>query len=259
MTSPGGPFVVASETMDSTGLALFLLSMFVGGVTSGLAGFAFGLVVSAVWLHIMTPVETATLIAGYSLISQGYGVWQLRHAFEWRAVAPYIIGGVVGAPLGAELLAHISPAAMRTAIGVFLIVYSVYGLARPAFWPGRVGVATEAGVGFLNGLIGGLTGLVGVVIAAWCQVRGFARDVQRCIFQPVTFAAGAISLASLAVAGAVTAQTVKLYLLGIPVLLVGLWTGFKLYGRLDDAAFRTVILVLLLLSGLVLLAPVFGL
>ena len=241
--------------MNGTAVALFLLSTFVGGVTTGLAGFALGLVVSGVWLHIMSPVESATLIVGYSLVSQGFGIWQVRRAFDWRAVAPYVIGGIFGAPLGTALLAYISPAAMRIGIGLFLIVYSAYGLARPAFWPGRVGVATEAAVGFLNGLIGGLTGLVGVLIAAWCHVRGFAKDVQRSIFQPVTLAAGAMSMASLAVAGAVTVETVKLYLIGVPVLLVGLWSGFHLYGKLDDAAFRKVILVLLLLSGLALLAP----
>jgi uncharacterized membrane protein YfcA len=239
--------------MSTTALALFLLATFVGGITSGLAGFALGLVVSGVFLHIMTPVESATMIVGYSLVSQGYGIWQLRHAFTWRAVAPYVIGGLFGAPLGTALLTYVSPAAMRVGIGVFLILYSAYGLARPIFWPGRFGIATETGIGFLNGLIGGLTGLVGVVIAAWCHARGFAKDVQRAIFQPVTFAAGAISMASLAVAGAVTAETIKLYALGVPVLLVGLWSGFHLYGRLDDAAFRKVILVLLFLSGLALL------
>jgi uncharacterized membrane protein YfcA len=245
--------------MNGTAVALFLLSTFVGGVTTGLAGFALGLVVTGVWLHIMTPVESATLIIGYSVLSQAFGIWQLRHAFDWRAVAPYVVGCVFGAPLGTALLAQVSPFYLRIGMGVFLVLYSAYGLARPAFWPGRVGVATEVGVGFLNGLIGGLTGLVGVPIATWCQVRGYAKDMQRCIFQPVTFAAGVISMASLAVAGAITRDAVKLYLIGIPVLLVGLWTGFKLYGRLDDVTFRTVILVLLLLSGFVLLAPLFGL
>ena len=245
--------------MDGTAVALFLLSTFVGGVTTGLAGFALGPVVTAVWLHIMTPLESATLIIGYSVLSQAFGIWQLRHAFDWRAVAPYVVGGVFGAPLGTALLAHVSPFYMRIGIGVFLILYAAYGLARPLFWPGRVGVATEVGVGLLNGLIGGLTGYVGVPIAAWCQVRGLAKDMQRCIFQPVTFAAGVISMASLVVAGAVTADVVKLYLLGIPAVLLGLWAGFKLYGRLDDTAFRKVLLVLLLLSGLVLVAPLFDL
>jgi hypothetical protein len=38
--------------------------------------------------------------------------------------------------------------------------------------------------------------------------------------------------------GAVTTDIVNLYLLGLPALLGGLWLGFKLYGKLDDAAFR---------------------
>ena len=45
--------------MDATALTLFLLSAFFGGVTTGLAGFAMGLVVSGVWLHVLTPVQTA--------------------------------------------------------------------------------------------------------------------------------------------------------------------------------------------------------
>jgi hypothetical protein len=33
-------------------------------------------------------------------------------------------------------------------------------------------------------------------------------------------------------------------------MVAGLWVGFKLYGKLDDAAFRKVMLVLLLVAGL---------
>jgi hypothetical protein len=40
------------------------------------------------------------------------------------------------------------------------------------------------------------------------------------------------------------------------MLLAGLWSGFKLYGKLDDAAFRKVILLLLLVSGLALVVPI---
>ncbi len=47
-----------------------------------------------------------------------------------------------------------------------------------------------------------------------------------------------------------TLETAKLYVLGLPAMLAGLWLGFKLYGKLDDVAFRKVILVLLLVAGL---------
>ena len=64
-----------------------------------------------------------------------------------------------------------------------------------------------------------------------------------------------MSAVSLSFAGAVTAETVKLYVLGLPVLLAGMWIGLKLYGKLDDAAFRKVLLLLLLVSGLALIVP----
>ena len=64
--------------MDGIVLVLLLAAAFVGGFASGLAGFAMGFVVSGVWLHILTPVQTTTLIAGYGLLTQGYGVWKLQ-------------------------------------------------------------------------------------------------------------------------------------------------------------------------------------
>jgi len=42
-------------------------------------------------------------------------------------------------------------------------------------------------------------------------------------------------------------------LIGLPALLAGTWLGLKLFGRLDEAAFRRVVLVLLLASGIVLM------
>jgi uncharacterized protein len=49
-------------------------------------------------------------------------------------------------------------------------------------------------------------------------------------------AAIVVTAISLSFTGAVTAETVRLYVLGLPALLAGLWLGFRLYGRLDDVA-----------------------
>jgi uncharacterized protein len=63
-----------------------------------------------------------------------------------------------------------------------------------------------------------------------------------------------VAAVTVSVTGAVTADIVKLYVLGLPALLAGLWTGFKLYGKLDDATFRKVMLVMLFFSGWALIA-----
>ena len=241
--------------MDGMVLGLFLLAAFVGGLASGLAGFAMGFVVSGIWLHIITPIQTTTLIAGYGLLTQGYGVWKLRRALKWRTVAPFIIGGAVGVPIGTLLLTSVDPAYLRTGVGVLLVLYSSYSLARPALKPVQAGVPADAGIGALNGLVGGLTGLPGLVVTIWCQFRAWPKDVQRTVFQPVMLAAIVLNAISLSVAGVVTAETVKLYVLGLPALLAGLWSGFRLYGKLDDAAFRKVLLLLLLVAGLTLAVP----
>ena len=241
--------------MDGIVLTVFLLASFLGGLTSGLAGFAMGLVVSGIYLHILTPIQTATLIVGYGFVTQGYGVWALRHAVRWRGAAPFIIGGLMGVPAGTMLLTYIDPAYMRIGVGILLVVYSIYSLARPAIKLAHEGVAAEVGVGFLNGLLAGLTGLVGIVVVIWCQLRNWPKDVQRAIFQPVLLATILTSTVSLSAAGAVTAETMKLYLLGLPCMLAGTWVGLRMYGKLNDAAFRKIILLLLLVSGLSLIVP----
>lgn len=241
--------------MLGSSLALYLVATFLGGVTNGLAGFALGLVVSGIWLHIISPAQTAILIAGYGLFAQAYGIWRLKHALEWRKTVPFVVGGAVGVPIGAFLLTYINPVYMRTGIGALLVVYGLYGLARPVFKPLNAGTPADVGIGVLNGLLGGLTGLAGVVVAVWCQMQGWPKDAQRTVFQPTLFVVLAMSAVALAAAGAADAEAGKLYLLGLPVLVAGMWCGWKLYGKLDDQAFRKVILVLLLVSGLSLIVP----
>ena len=241
--------------MDGTVLGLYLLATFIGGMTTGIAGFAMGLVVSGIWLHILTPIQTAALIVGYALLAQTYSIWKLRQAMSWSKVAPFIIGGAVGVPIGALLLTYINPAHLRIGVGVLLVLYSIYSLAKPALKPVGGGVPTDLGIGFFNGLLGGLTGLGGIIVTVWVQLRGWPKDVQRIVFQPVILAAQAMTAISLAFAGAYTAETIKLYLYGLPALAAGIWIGLKLYGKLDEAGFRKVILWLLLISGVSLVVP----
>jgi uncharacterized membrane protein YfcA len=241
--------------MDTVTLAFFLAAAFFGGLTSGLSGFAMGLVVSGVWLHIIAPDQNALLIVLCGLVTQGSGIWRLRHAINWRAVLPYIIGGAIGVAAGTALLRTVDQNIIRLGMGVLLVIYSLYSLARPAMKVAQGGVAADLGVGMMNGLIGGLTGLGGIAITIWCQLRGGSKDAQRAIFQPVMFATFAMSAVALGIAGAYTRESMKLYLLALPVLIAGILCGIRVYGKLDDAAFRRVILVLLLASGLSLVVP----
>ena len=179
----------------------------------------------------------------------------MRHAANWRTVTPFIIGGAIGVPIGTALLTSVDQGTLRLTIGVLLVLYSLYNLIKPTVKPVQGGVAADLAVGVANGLIGGWTGLGGIAVTIWCQLRGGPKDAQRAIFQPVMFATFVMSAISLAVAGAFSTETIKLYALALPALIVGVWCGLKLYGKLNDATFRKMILLLLLFSGLALIAP----
>ena len=242
--------------MDGAVFTLFAFAAFAGGFVSGFSGFAMGLVVSGVWLHIITPAQTATLIAGYGLLTQGYGIFNLRRVLDFRKTWPLALGTVIGIPIGVSILAYLDPAFLRFGVGVLLVLYTIYSLVRPAFAPIKIGTVSDIAIGISNGLVGGLTGLGGVISTISCQLRGWPKDVQRAVFQPVLFVAFVVISISQAVAGSITRDTLALYGLGVPFMVAGLWSGFRLFGKINDETFRKTVLVLLLFAGLSLILSV---
>ncbi len=168
---------------------------------------------------------------------------------------PFILGGAIGVPVGTALLTTADQNSVRLTIGVLLVIYSLYNLMRPALGPVQGSVAAGLGVGAVNGLIGGLTGLSGIVVTIWCQLLGGSKDAQRAIFQPAMLATFLMGAIAFGVAGIYSVETMKLYALALPALIAGILCGIWLYGKLDDASFRRVILILLLASGLSLVLP----
>jgi uncharacterized protein len=244
--------------MDVTAvqLGLFLAATFAAALVAGVTGFAFALIAAAVWLHFLTPLQTVTLTIGYGLIVQGYGFWRMRHAFDWSRVWPYLAGGVPGIAIGVQVLRWANPAHLRMGIAVFLVLYAIYSLTRPALKPIEGGIAAEIAVGFFSGLLGSMAGFPGILIVIWCSLRGWTRDVQRAVFQPVSVGVLAISAVALAATGSISVGTIMLFLIGLPALALGTWAGFALYGKIDDEVFRKIVLWLLLAAGVFLIASV---
>src|SRR5262245_37034205 len=234
-------------------LALFAGAAFIAALFAGATGFAFAPIAASVWLHFFQPLEVATLTVTYNFLVQGYGTWRLRHSFNWQRLWPFLVGGVPGVVIGMSVLRWSNPASMQLVVASFLVLYSLYGLLRPAFKPLRVGAATDTFAGFLGGVLGSMAGFPGILVVIWCGLRGWGKDEQRAVFQPLAVALLLIAGITLAASGSITRPIVEVLLIGLPGLLLGTWAGFALYGRLDEETFRKFVLALLLASGLFLL------
>ena len=83
-----------------------------------------------------------------------------------------MIGAALGVPIGVTILTWANPAHVRVGVGIFLVLYSLYALFRPAIKPVKAGgPLADAAVGFLNGVLAGVTGLAGILVTIWCGLR----------------------------------------------------------------------------------------
>lgn len=224
---------------------------------SAVAGFAFNLIAAGVLLHFISPQELAPLLTMCSLCVQALTLRAVWHAIDWRRLALYLLPGLVGTPLGVWLLGAGSVGLLVAGVGVLLILYSTYMLLRlvlrrppPAIAPSR---GVDVAVGFGSGVLGGIGGFTGPLMALWVDIQGLRKDEARALMQPFIVGLQIAASASLAWKGYYTRDTLVMLAVALPALLLGSWAGLKAYRALPPQAFRVALLVLLLASGLSLL------
>ena len=234
-------------------IGLVVLGGFLGGMASGAAGFAYGVVATSIWLHAISPIHAALLVVSGGLINQTGLVWTMRRTLEFGRLWPFLIGGAIGIPLGVMLVLETNPRAIQVALAVFMIAYGIYALIGPRLphvtWGGR---AADAAVGFLGGLLGGVAGLSGIFPAMWTQLRGWTKEASRGVYQPFILLAHLLTLLLIG-AVALDGEGAALFLVAIPAILLGSWAGWKVYGRLNERRFQQMLSLLLIVSGVLLI------
>jgi uncharacterized protein len=203
----------------------------------------------------VNPVVAAALVVTCSVAGQTQSLFTVRREISWRPVWPFLVGGGLGVPVGVASLQSIAPQALKVILGIVLIGYTgvMLGLRQlpTTAWGGK---AADGAIGFGGGALGGLAGLSGPLPTIWCGLRGWTADAQRAVYQPFNLIILATTLCVYIVQGTMTAEIWKLALMCAPATILGAFLGIRTYGRVNDQQFKTLVLWLLLASGIVLTA-----
>jgi uncharacterized protein len=143
-------------------LALLVLGALLGGFVSGLAGFGGGPVVLVLWLLVIEPKVAVPLLMVSAVAHQVLTMHLIWKSITLRRLLPMAIGGLAATPVGAVLLGHLSPAAVRATAGAFLTVYTLTRLTYIRDLTLEVKTRwADAAAGAAAGIMNGLAGLPG--------------------------------------------------------------------------------------------------
>jgi uncharacterized membrane protein YfcA len=224
------------------------------GLVKGLVGFAMPMVLISGLSTAFPPDQALAMLILPTLVTN---VWQalrqgpgeaLRSLRKFRI---FLGMGAVCMLLSAPLVPILPGAVMLMVLGLPISAYALSSLAgRPPRLPAKPGPRTEAGMGALAGVFGGISGVWGPPTVALLTALETPKQEQVRV-QGVVFGLGAVilMLAHLA-SGVFNTQTAPLSALLVVPSLVGMALGFAVQDRIDQRLFRRLTLFVLLVAGL---------
>lgn len=235
-------------------ILIVALGAALAGFVQGLSGFGFGLTAMALWAWTLEPRLAASLSLFGSLTGQLLAAFTVRRGWDFKALLPFIAGGLAGLPLGLYLLPRLDVPVFKATLGLMLVIVCPLMFFAARLPRVRGGAAGDALAGAAGGMMGGLGGFTGVAPTLWCTVRGLDRDRQRAIIQNFNLSMQVVTFASYLATGILEPRMLPLLAVVAPAVLVPVLLGTRLYHGISDLAFRKIVLGLLTASGVALLA-----
>ena len=138
------------------------LAALIAGVLDTVAGFGGGLLLLPILVLVVGSKDAVLLSALIPLGWNAVRIWMLREWITWRIVGLFSLGIVPGAILGGQFLSEIDAELLRRAIGIVLIFFGGYYVARLYFdIPAPISRMKQWGyvpLGLLTGAIGAVLG-----------------------------------------------------------------------------------------------------
>jgi uncharacterized membrane protein YfcA len=234
---------------------IVIIGAALAGFVQGLSGFGFSLTAMSVWAWVLEPQLAAALAVFGGLTGQLIAAATVRRGFDLKRLAPFLLGGLCGLPLGVLLLPRLDVPMFKLLMGLLLVIVCPLMFFAPRLprieRGGRIGDAVS---GVAGGVMGGLGGFSGVAPSLWCTVRGFGKDAQRAVIQNFNLALLAATFVAYVASGIASRPMLPLFAVVAPAMVIPSLLGSRLYARISEAAFRRVVLALLTASGAAMLA-----
>jgi len=231
-------------------LAILVIGLAVAGLAKGATGMGLPLVATPIVASVFGPraavviVTIPIFVSNSLLLAQGW-----RRTGVLRGLTPIIVASIVGTTIGVQLLASLDQRTFAILITLMVAIFLLRGDRLIGDDP-RARRARLLGplVGFVGGVLQGTTSIASPLVGSFFHtLRLPPRDfvlVLAAVFEINSI----VQVIGYALLGLFTPEVLALGIMSLVPTLLALMAGIYLRGRMDAARFRSVIVVLLILS-----------
>ncbi len=232
--------------------ALLPLIVFFAVFTQTATGFGVALISMPLLVPLFGLSLAAPLVAFVGLLTKVLMLIHYRSEFSLGKVWKLMAASVVGIPFGLLVLENADRGPVEAVLGLVLVGYALYVLAAPS--PPRLrGDGWALGLGFVSGVLAGAYNTGGPPLVVYANGQGWPPTVFKANLQAFAMVNGPLVFIGHIAARNYNVDVLTGILLSVPAVVLGVFAGFALDGRLNPVTFRRMVLLLLIVLGLRLL------
>lgn len=232
-------------------------AVFVGGCVQGATGFGFALVVVPPLMLVLDARTAVPTVLILSLLNVTMTWLRYNRHASLKDVGLLAVGGVLGAPVGAMILARFAGPWFNMGVGAILMMLSgalLSGSGRPV----RKQSLALLPVGLASGMLNGSTSMGGPPAMLFLSNQGTPKEMFRANLVSYFIIINIVSLVTYSSQGLITGDVLTFVGVFLPVLIIGTYVGVKAEGHISEAGFRRFAVICAGLMGLLLLVRNLG-
>ena len=183
---------------------------------------------------------------------------QDRQSIQWREIGWLLPTTFIGMLTGLFLLVNLPKPPLLTGLGLFVAAFGIRSLLN-LHGDQTVSHWWSIPTGLTGGMVGAMFGTGGPPYVIYLTHRIHNKRQLRATFSGLFFIDGGLRVIAFVLSGLLLQESMFLFcLLGLPIMLLALYAGHRVHLGISHAQMTRLIGLLLLISGLSLLAKAFS-
>lgn len=231
---------------------LISLIFLLAGLIQGLSGFGSALLAMpllALFIDVKTAVPLCVL---HGLLISIYLSIQLKDYIDWKEVFPLAAGSMPGIYMGVTFLINVNSDIVKLLLGLLLVLYSAFTLySHPV--PVKMRRIWAYAAGFASGFIGSAFSTGGPPAIIYATLTGWSKNRMKATITGFFLIVAAITSAVYIASGLADIVVLKYFSVSAVFVLIGVYSGSRLYNKISRRGYIKIILIILVLLGLMMI------